>query len=88
MIFVMFFVYLGGWMKFFQNYLRPPYDFSQKFKTFPWVDDGGDRPFCVWSKKFFLATTELFIESGSVYIETKRNVDPYIAFLMHPCVVV
>ena len=26
----------------------------------------------------FLATTELFIESGNVYIETKRNVDPYI----------
>jgi hypothetical protein len=23
-----------------------------------------------------------------VYIETKRNVDPYVAFLMHPCVVV
>ena len=38
--------------------------------------------------EIFLATTELFIESGNVYIETKRNVDPYIAFLMHPCVVV
>jgi len=36
----------------------------------------------------FLATTELFIESGNVYIETKRNMNPYIAFLMHPCVVV
>jgi hypothetical protein len=41
----------------------------------------------VWSK-FFWATTKLFIESDNVYIETKRNVDPYIAFLMHPCVVV
>ena len=38
--------------------------------------------------EIFLATTELCIESGNVYIETKRNVDPYIAFLMHPCVVV
>ena len=42
----------------------------------------------VYSQKFFLATTELFIESDNVYIETKRNVDPYIAFLVHPCVVV
>jgi hypothetical protein len=41
-----------------------------------------------YSQQFFLATTKLFIESGNVYIETKRNVDPYIAFLMHPCVVV
>ena len=37
--------------------------------------------------EIFLATMELFIESGG-YIETKRNVDPDIAFLMHPCVVV
>ena len=34
--------------------------------------------------EIFLATTELFIESGNVYIETKRNVDPYIAFLCIP----
>ena len=32
------------------------------------------------SRIFFVAITELFIESGNVYIETKRNVDPYIAF--------
>ena len=44
--------------------------------------------------QIFLATTKLFnndhagIESGNVYIKTKRNVDPYIAFLMHPCVVI
>jgi hypothetical protein len=44
--------------------------------------------FCYSQKNFFLSTTELFIESGNVYIETKRNVDPYIAFLMHPCVIV
>jgi hypothetical protein len=37
-------------------------------------------------EKIFFATKELFIESGNVYIETKRNMD--IAFLMHPCVVV
>jgi hypothetical protein len=35
-------------------------------------------------EKNFLATTELFIESGNVYIETKRNVDRYIAFLCIP----
>jgi hypothetical protein len=34
----------------------------------------------VWAK--------FFIESGNVYIETKRKVDPYIAFLRYPCVVV
>jgi hypothetical protein len=38
--------------------------------------------------EIFLATTELFIESGNVDIETKRNMDPYIAFLINPCVVV
>ena len=55
-------------------------------KNFTWL-----APYCVVApiqSKFFLTTTELFIESGNVYIETKRNVDPYIAFLMHPCVVV
>jgi hypothetical protein len=31
--------------------------------------------------EIFLSTTDLFIESGNVYIKTKRNVD--IAFLMH-----
>jgi hypothetical protein len=36
----------------------------------------------------FLATTKLLIESGNMCIETKRNVNPYIAFLLHPCVVV
>jgi hypothetical protein len=30
--------------------------------------------------EIFLAITELFYESGNVYIETKRNVGPYIAF--------
>src|SRR3569623_624430 len=45
------------------------------------------RNFFWQPRNFFLATTKLFIESGNVYIETKRNVDPHIAFLMHPCVV-
>jgi hypothetical protein len=40
-----------------------------------------------YSRNFF-GYHGTFIESGNVYIETKRNVDPYIAFLMHPCVVV
>ena len=34
--------------------------------------------------KLFLATTKLFIKSGNVYIETKINVNPYIAFLCIP----
>jgi hypothetical protein len=55
---------------------------SKRKSGFTWIEDG-----CI-VEIFLLATTELFIESGNVYTETKRNVDFYIAFLMHPCVVV
>jgi len=35
--------------------------------------------------EIFLATTKLFIESSNVYIETKRNVDPFSTnFLIFP----
>jgi hypothetical protein len=46
------------------------------------------RNMVIYSRKIFLTTTELLIESVNVYIETKRNVDPYISFLMHPYLVV
>jgi hypothetical protein len=39
--------------------------------------------FCV--VEVFLATTELFIESGNVYIETKRNVDSFFHASLRGC---
>jgi hypothetical protein len=38
-----------------------------------------------YSQQFFLATTELFIESGNVYIETKRNVYSFFDASLRGC---
>src|SRR3569833_605830 len=49
---------------------------------------GTTKVFLIQRKRVFfvlLSSSELFIESSNVYIETKRNVD---SFFMHLCVVI